>query len=243
MSRLAAPKTEFHTLYLRSRILGEIIKELKLDELRVTKMIISADKTIEHTAEKHPIPELEQYTNNTSYLKRKTTRKEIMQLPLRIRTMTQDQFSEKSLTSTEGIDLAYVNKVLTEPPYDFPYVRVEEFEATILKAEEPEKPTIEEKSATKTKKEKKVAPTKPTPIPKTIKFKRTAVKQASIVSTLTPSPSPGRKYTLQLETTTRKEAVERIRDIIAEHNPIKFCELVMKSDVITVCKEILGKED
>ena len=253
MARLATPKTEFHTLHLRSRILGEVIKEINLNELRVTRLVISADKIIEHSSENSGIPELEQYYSGkmlkTDHFKEKTIKK----LPLTIRKDIRERIQIKSLIKDDGIDLEYVNKVLTNPPYDFPHVRVEEFEAVVLKAEEPEKPIVEEKpseeikpSKPKIEKEKKKVPPptkKPTPIPKTIKFKRTRVKQANIVSTLKPSPSPGPKYTLELVTTRKKGAVERIRQIIAEHDPIKFCELVMKSDMVTVCKEILESKD
>lgn len=240
MSRLAAPKTEFHTLHLRSRVLGEIIKELNLNEIRVTKMVISADKVIEHTSEKHPIPELERYFGENPLLRETNKKQQIRLLPLNEVTEIEERINNKAIVAENGIDLAYINKVLTEPPYSFPYVRVEEFDATILQAQEPLK---EPEKAKLFKRTKEAEPEKPAPIPEKIKFKRTAVKQANIVSTLKPQPHGGPKYTLELVTTRKKESVERIRNIIAEHDPIKFCELVMKSDVITVCKEILGKED
>ena len=250
MTRLAAPKTEFHTLHLRSRILGEVIKEINLNELRVTRLVISADKTIESKHEYLPIPELEQYYKGKGIIQsRKRKWKEISKLPLLIREQNQDRIRSATMASESGIDLDAVNKVLTNPPYDFPYVRVEEFEAIVLKAEEPEepeKPIVEEKpEKAKAKKEKKKVPPakKPVPIPKTIKFKRTKVKQANIVSTLKPSAHPGPKYTLELVTTRKKEAVERIREIIAEHDPIKFCELIMKSDMVAVCKEVLEPKE
>lgn len=241
MARLATPKTEFHTLHLRSRILGEVIKELKLDELRVTTLVISADKTIAKTQETLPIPELEKYFQGKTLLRRRQMKDRLIhRLPLRVRDKEIVDIDRKKLTSNDGIDLEYVNKILTKPPYGFPYVRVEEFEAQILKTEEPEE--VAEIGKVPKEAVREGEPKKSVRIPKKIKFKRTIVKQANIVSTLKPQPHAGAKYTLELVTTRKKDAVQRIREIIALNDPIKICELVMKNEMVTICREILGKE-
>jgi len=208
----------FHTLHLQSRILSEVIKELDIKELCVTKLVISANKTIETKSEKLPIPELEQFTSRPYIDKQSRKWDEIRNFPLWKREQTQEMLNQKTLEHKDGINLEYVNKVLTNPPYEFPYVRVEELQGTILKEV-------------------------PKGTPKKITFKRTLVKQAAVVSTLKPQPHAGPKYTLELTTTRRKEPVERIRELIAQHDPIKFCEQILKEDYVTICKEILKPKD
>lgn len=209
---------EYHTLHLRSRILSDVIKELDTKELCVTRLVISADKTIESKTEHYALPELEKYLEGCRIIRRGQSKKAIDKLPLSMRKQTQEMVMKQDLASEEGIDLEYVNKVLTNPPYDFPYVRVEEIGATILKEV-------------------------PKDVPKKITFKRTRVKQARVVSTLKPQPHAGPKYTLELVTTRQKSRVQKIRELIAERDPIKFCEMVMKSDLVAVCKEVLEPKD
>lgn len=117
---------EYHTLHLRSRILEDVIKELDTKELCVTKMIISADKNIETKLEHYPIPELDRYFGGSMIDRKSQERKRIVTRVLRIEKDIIERIEQKVLASKDGIDLEYVNKVLTNPPYDFPYVRVEE---------------------------------------------------------------------------------------------------------------------
>lgn len=228
MNETIRAKTEFTTLMLHSRILGEIIKELDLKSLRVTHIIISADKNIAHTSEKKPIPELAQYFSNEPMEIEANTKQEIRFLPLNEQIQIQQRIKNKSASKEEGIDLEYVNKVLTEPPYSFAFVKVEEFTATILKPEKDIQPESQEPN------KKKV------PVPQTVTFKRTEIKHPQIKKTLSKTIPFGRKYAMELQTTRTKTQVETLRDLISPKALLKLCKL-NKINTVTldqVCEEI-----
>ena len=209
---------QFHTLHTRSRILSEVIQELDLKELCVTKLVISATKSIESKTESFPIPELQKYATRKkapAKVHRETKKmKQITHMPLRIQSQILDRLVNLHFAREDGIDLEYVDKVLTNPPYDFPYVRVEEIQGTILK-EVPEG------------------------TPKTVTFKRTLVKQAQVVSTLKPQKHGGPKYTLELVTTRKQQAVSNLRKLIAVKDPVKVCEPRFVQQIQMYCKAIL----
>jgi hypothetical protein len=236
MNETIRQKTEFTTLMLHSRILGEIIKELDLKSLRVTHIIISADKQLAHTTEKKPIPELEQYFRNQPMETIAHTQRFILHLPLFERSQVEQRIKIKTAAKEEGLDLEYINKVLTNSPYDFPFVKVEEFTATILKPEQPIKLESQPETAAKIQE-----PSKPkVSLPQTVTFKRTEVKQPQIKKTLSKTLPYGRKYAMELQTTRTKSQVEIIRELISPKALMKLCQL-RKTNTVTldqVCEEI-----
>jgi len=228
MNETIRAKTEFTTLMLHSRILGEIIKELDLKTLRVTQIVISADKTLAHTQEKKPIPELEQYFPKEPLEIEANTVHTIRNLPLLEYTEVQERIKRKSAFKEDGLDLSLINKVLTEPPYSFPFVKVEAFTATILKPEQPIQATAQKPSKAEIQ------------IPETVTFKRTEIRQPQIKKTLSKTIPFGRKYAMELQTTRTKTQVETIRDLISPKALLKLCKL-NKINTVTldqVCEEI-----
>jgi hypothetical protein len=158
----------------------------------------------------------------------------IVNFPLYSETRVQQRIKHKAASKEDGIDLEYVNKVLTEPPYSFPFVKVEEFTATILKPQEKAEsaPILGQYTPVKLP----VAASMPT----TVTFKRTEIKQPQIKKSLSKTIPYGRKYAMELQTTRTKSQVDQIRNSISPKALVKLCKMVKVDTTVLnqVCEEI-----
>jgi len=202
---------EWHTFCFKSSMLEDIVKELNRDNFKVTRLVITASRTLSLKSSMYPIPELEKYSKAKLVQRLRVEMGRFKRLPLEIEERTEDIIASRTLQSDQGIDLKELHGILTSPPYQFPRVHIIEMEGDILTE-------------------------LPKGTPKHIKFKRTSFLPNEIKKEAKRKNTRGIKTVLDLKTTTQKHHVEAIRQALSPKDPIRHCTIEQRIQEVLACR-------